>query len=82
MSKYYILFSEEELSDLGKGNEIEHQMLSGETVYFMCAERYAEMVAEKAACEECNRKCAQFMCCMCDNKDTCECSKIEPPEDE
>lgn len=32
-------------------------------------------------CKECIRKCSQFMCCMCEHKDVCECSKIEPPED-
>lgn len=33
-------------------------------------------------CEECERQCAQFMCCLCEYKDICECSKIEPPSDE
>lgn len=42
----YILFSEEELTDLGKGNIIEHPLPSGEVLYFMCAERYAEMMEE------------------------------------
>lgn len=32
-------------------------------------------------CKECTHKCAQFMCIMCENKDICECSKIEPSED-
>ena len=39
----YILFSEEELIDLGKGNTIECPLPSGEILYFMCAERYDEM---------------------------------------
>ena len=33
------------------------------------------------ACKECRRKCAQFVCCLCEHKDVCECSKIEPPEE-
>lgn len=44
--KRYILFSEEELSDLGKGNMIYHRLPDGELVCFMCAERYAEMKEE------------------------------------
>lgn len=45
----YIIFSEEELIDLGKGNIIEHRLHSGEIIYFMCAERYAEMCEEADA---------------------------------
>lgn len=33
-------------------------------------------------CKECTRKCAQFMCIMCVRRETCECSKIEPQDDE
>lgn len=33
-------------------------------------------------CKECTRKCSQFMCCMCEHKDACDCSNIEPPDDE
>lgn len=33
-------------------------------------------------CKECTRKCAQFMCCMCEHKDACACSKVEPTEEE
>lgn len=29
----------------------------------------------KDACKECTRKCAQFVCCMCENKELCECTK-------
>ena len=42
----YILFSEEELIDLGKGNVIDYKLPNGETVIFMCAERYEEMIEE------------------------------------
>lgn len=45
--KQYILFSEEELIDLGKGNTIKHRLPSGEVLYFMCAERYEEMLKEE-----------------------------------
>ena len=45
--KRYILFSEEELIDLGKGNMIDFKMPNGELVCFMCAERYEEMLREK-----------------------------------
>ena len=41
--KRYILFTEEELTDLGKGNEIKHTLSSGETLYFMCTERFREL---------------------------------------
>ena len=44
--KRYILFSEEELIDLGKGNIIDHRLPNGEILYFMCAERYDEMIEE------------------------------------
>lgn len=43
----YILFSEEELTDLGMGNTIEHPLPSGEILYFMCAERYDEQREEE-----------------------------------
>jgi hypothetical protein len=33
-------------------------------------------------CEECERQCAQFMCFLCEYKDICECSKIEPAKEE
>lgn len=46
MSKY-ILFSEEELTNLGMGNTIEAPLESGEVLYFMCAERYYEQRAEE-----------------------------------
>lgn len=36
----------------------------------------------ESLCKECTRKCSQFMCCMCEHKDTCICSTIEPPDDE
>lgn len=49
--KRYILFSEEELTDLGKGNEIECPLPSGEILYFMCAERYEEMIRETEVME-------------------------------
>lgn len=42
--KQYILFSEEELSDLGKGDMIDFRLPSEELVCFMCAERYVEML--------------------------------------
>lgn len=44
--KRYICFTEEELTDLGKGNiiEIPH---NNEVLYFMCQERYDEMVTEE-----------------------------------
>lgn len=45
--KRYILFTEEELTDLGKGTTIECPMPSGEILYFMCVERYEEMLREK-----------------------------------
>lgn len=32
-------------------------------------------------CKECTRRCARFMCCMCERKDDCQCAKIEPPKD-
>lgn len=44
--KQYILFSEEELVDLGKGNMIDFRLPSGELVCFMCSERYVEMLNE------------------------------------
>ena len=45
--KQYILFSEEELTDLVKGNTIEHPLPSGKILYFMCAERFDEMMKKK-----------------------------------
>ena len=44
--KRYILFSKEELSDLGKGVVIDHLVPNGEKVSFMCAECYEEMLNE------------------------------------
>ena len=43
----YILFSEEELISLGKGNVIQQALSSGEVLFFMCAERYDEMCEEQ-----------------------------------
>lgn len=40
--KRYILFTEEELDDMIHGEEIHHQLPSGETVYFMCKEHFAK----------------------------------------
>ena len=45
--KRYILFSEEELIDLGKGNAIDHQMPGGEVLTFMCRERFVELCEEQ-----------------------------------
>ena len=45
----YILFTEEELSDLGKGNVIEHPLPGGEILYFMCTERFLEMCDDEEA---------------------------------
>ena len=45
--KKYILFTEEELTDLGKGNEIKHSLSNGEVLYFMCTERFVEMMEEQ-----------------------------------
>lgn len=41
--KRYILFTEEELTDLGKGNTIEFPY-NDKVLYFMCQERYDEML--------------------------------------
>lgn len=45
--KRYILFSEEELTDLGKGNVIDFELPNGEMLCFMCAERYNEMLEKQ-----------------------------------
>ena len=45
--KRYILFSEEELIDLGRGDEIALEVSGGEILYFMCRERFVELCEEQ-----------------------------------
>lgn len=40
------------------------------------------MCTSEYNCEDCVRKCSQFVCCICENCATCECAKINPPEEE
>lgn len=40
--KHYILFTAEELDDMIHGEEIQHQLSNGETVYFMCKEHFSK----------------------------------------
>ena len=40
--KHYILFTKDELEDMLEGVEICHTLSNGETVYFMCKEKFIE----------------------------------------
>ena len=36
---------------------------------------------ENDVCDECTRKCRQFVCCICSSNGVCECSMIAPDDD-
>ena len=40
--KHYVLFTKDDLESMLKGLEIYHTLSTGETVYFMCKEKFIE----------------------------------------
>ena len=45
--KHYVLFTKDDLENMLEGLEICHTLSTGETVYFMCKEKFLEEEIEK-----------------------------------